>query len=108
MNYFDVEGYLNKGREEAKKRFRDRDPLAVRIGTNLWVLRKINNETQEMVSNEVNINKSLLAYIEQGFVLPGIDLLERFTDYYMVSLETLVHSDLSDLKDMLMRRPNRE
>lgn len=76
------------------------------LAQNLKLLRKAKGISQEEVAESLVLKRSSLSGYENGTSDPTIDTLVRFADFYKVSLEDLVRSDLSkkseeDLKKML-------
>ena len=66
------------------------------IGTNIRVLRKIFDETQEELALVLNVGKTTISQYETGKREPYIDTLEKIADHYMITVDVLTSYDLSD------------
>jgi len=67
------------------------------FSSNIKLLRKRRGRTQEDVAFTLNINRSTLNGYEHNIGKPNMETLLAFSDYYGISLDTLLKVDLSDL-----------
>lgn len=63
--------------------------------TNLRILRKIKQASQEVVADELNIPRSRFASYEEGRAEPPYSMLIKLADYYQVSVDALLRGDFS-------------
>jgi len=66
---------------------------------NIKLLRKRRGRTQDEVSEALGLKRSTLSGYENGIAQPDMDMLMTFSEYYKVSLDTLVKVDLSALPE---------
>ena len=64
---------------------------------NIKFLRKRKKRTQDEVADTLGMKRSTLSGYENEVAMPGIPALVQFSDYYGISLDTLVKVDLSTL-----------
>ncbi len=64
---------------------------------NIKFLRKRKNRTQEEVAETLGLKRSTLSGYENEVAMPGIPALVQFSDYYGISVDTLVKVDLTIL-----------
>jgi transcriptional regulator with XRE-family HTH domain len=69
------------------------------FGQNIKLLRKRRGRTQEDVAVVLDMKRPTLSGYENGVAEPGITLLMAFSDYFKVSVDTLLKQDLSALPD---------
>jgi transcriptional regulator with XRE-family HTH domain len=62
---------------------------------NIKLLRNKHNKTQEEVAFALNIKRSTLSGYENEIAQPGVDVMIAFSDYYKISLDTLLRVDLT-------------
>jgi transcriptional regulator with XRE-family HTH domain len=74
------------------------------IRSNIKFLRKRRGRTQDDVSNFLGMKRSTYAGYENGVAEPGINELRLFSDYFRISMDTLVRVDLSIMSDSQMRQ----
>jgi len=74
------------------------------IQSNIKFLRKRKGRTQDDVSNFLGMKRSTYAGYESGVAEPGIRELNLFSDYYKISMDTLVRVDLASLSESQMRQ----
>lgn len=72
------------------------------VSERLIDLRKMNNLTQEQVSEIANVSRQAYSSYENG-TKPSLDSLLKLSDYYKVSLDYLV--GISDIRDVLYDDP---
>lgn len=69
------------------------------FGQNIKLLRKRRARTQDDVAGALDMKRPTLSGYENGVAEPGIDTLIAFSDYYKISVDTLLKQDLSALPD---------
>ena len=57
-----------------------------KIGAFLKVLRKQKGLTQEQIAEKFNVSNRTVSRWENGYNLPGLDILIEISDYYEVDL----------------------
>lgn len=67
------------------------------LGTNIRSLRKAYGETQEQLGEIVYVEKNAISNYENGKREPNKKTLSAIAKHYMVSVEELLHEDLSNL-----------
>jgi len=72
------------------------------LDSNLRFLRKRKSKTQEIVSQEIGIDRALLARYETG-TSPSLDVLVRLSDYYSIGIDYLLRNDLSIVQELKLR-----
>ena len=73
-------------------------------GKNLKYLRKDKDLTQEQFAKEIGIKRSLLGAYEEERAEPRIEVLEKVSDNFQVSLDELLRTDLSKQQTYLQKR----
>jgi len=68
------------------------------------LLRKRRGRTQEEVSNYLSMKRSTYSGYENGVAEPGFEVTIQLSDYFGVSIDTLVRVDLSILPDSQLRQ----
>lgn len=61
--------------------------------SNIKLLRKRKNRTQDDVSNALEIKRSTLSGYENGVGNPSITALTEFSEYFGVAIDTLIKVD---------------
>lgn len=82
----------------------------MKISKNIAHLRKIKSLSQETMADELHITRSRLSSWEESRASPPIELLIRLSEYFNVSIDSLVKVDLTrveDLRDLLKIGGNR-
>lgn len=74
------------------------------IRPNIKFLRKRRGRTQDEVSNFLGMKRSTYAGYENGVAEPGINELKLFSDYFRISMDTLVRIDLGSMPESQMRQ----
>ena len=74
------------------------------IQSNIRFLRKRRGRTQDEVSNFLGMKRSTYAGYENGVAEPGINELRLFSDYFRISMDTLVRMDLASMPESQMRQ----
>jgi len=74
------------------------------LKTNIKLLRKRKGRTQEEVSNFLEMKRSTYSGYENGVAEPGFDVTILLSDYFGVSIDTLLKVDLSVLPDSQLRQ----
>ncbi len=69
------------------------------IGSNLKLLRKRIKKSQEEVAQDLNLTRSTYSGYENGVAQPNLEGLIAFSDYYKVSIDSLVKKDFSLLTE---------
>ncbi len=67
------------------------------FASNLKFLRKRKNRTQDEIAEALGMKRSTLSGYENEVAMPGIPALVQLSDYYGISVDTLVKIDLSKL-----------
>jgi transcriptional regulator with XRE-family HTH domain len=81
-----------------------------KISKNIAHLRHLKGVSQEFLATELNITRSRLSSWEEHRAEPPIDLIVRLSEYFNVSVDSLVKIDLTkvlDLRDLLKIGGNR-
>lgn len=82
----------------------------MKISKNIAHLRKIKGVSQELMADELGITRSRLSSWEENRASPPIELLIKLSEYFNVSIDSLVKVDLTrveDLRDLLKIGGNR-
>lgn len=66
---------------------------------NIKLLRKRRKRTQDDVSKALEMKRSTLSGYENEVAKPSIEVLIAFSDYFNISIDTLVKVDLSELSE---------
>lgn len=69
------------------------------LKTNLVLLRKRRKRTQEEVAFVLGLNRSTLNGYEHGVGQPNVERLIALAEYYRVSIDDLVRTDLRKLPE---------
>jgi transcriptional regulator with XRE-family HTH domain len=70
------------------------------FASNIKLLRKRRNRTQDVVSGELGFSRSTLNSYEHGIVVnPTIEALIAFSKYFRISIDTLIKVNLSQLSE---------
>lgn len=69
----------------------------MRLGTNIKSLRNAYGETQEELGTAIFVEKNTISSYETGTREPKKDTLSAIARHFMVSVEELLYSDLSDI-----------
>ena len=72
------------------------------IHQNLKLLRKRKGMTQQEVATAIDINRSSLAGYE-ATIQPDLSLLIKFSEFFNISIDTMVKEDLSKLSEYQLR-----
>ena len=67
------------------------------FASNIKLLRKRKNRTQDEVAEALGMKRSTLSGYENEVAMPGIPALIQFSNYYGISVDTLVKVDLTSL-----------
>ena len=71
---------------------------------NIKLLRKRKNRTQDVVAGELGFSRSTLNSYENGAVInPTVESLIAFSNYFKISIDTLLRVDLSRLGESKLR-----
>ena len=71
---------------------------------NIRLLRSRKKRTQDITANEMGFSRSTLNSYENGLVTnPTLEALIAFSDYFKISIDTLVRVDLTKLSESKMR-----
>ncbi len=71
---------------------------------NIKYLRKRRGRTQDDVAVVLDMKRSTLSGYENKVAQPGIQVLMQFSDYFNISIDTLIKVDLSSLSESQMRQ----
>ncbi|NWJ50449.1 MAG: LexA family transcriptional regulator [Bacteroidetes bacterium] len=65
------------------------------LASNIRFLRKQFNLTQDQLSVDLNVNRSMIGAYEEGRAIPRINMLQAISVYFSFSLDQLINTDLS-------------
>ena len=71
--------------------------MEIFLSSNILLLRKRKKRTQDDVASAINIKRSTYTGIELGNSFPGIEVLISLSNYFKVSIDTLIKVDLKQL-----------
>src|ERR1035437_7528565 len=74
------------------------------FNSNIKLLRKRRGRTQDEVAFILNMKRPTLSGYENGVAQPGIQQLIAYSDYFGISIDTLIKVDLSKLKENELRQ----
>ncbi|MFA8299637.1 MAG: XRE family transcriptional regulator [Hyphomicrobiales bacterium] len=77
------------------------------FSSNIKLLRKRRKRTQEDVSSTLNLKRSTLSGYENNIAQPNIQILMAFSDYFDMSIDTLVKVNLSNIPEFELRQLER-
>lgn len=66
------------------------------IGKNLHLLRSVHDLSQDTISEALNISRSSYRALEAGDRIPSLETACALSEYYEISLETLITFDISE------------
>ena len=72
--------------------------------SNIKLLRRRRNRTQDDVAVQLQMKRSTLSGYENQVAQPGVDVLLHFSDYYHIAVDTLLKVDLSALSETQLRQ----
>ena len=72
--------------------------------SNIKLLRKRRNLTQDEVAEQLSIKRSTLSGYENRVAQPGLDVLLLFSSYYKISVDTILKVDLGRLSETQLRQ----
>jgi transcriptional regulator with XRE-family HTH domain len=72
--------------------------------TNIKLLRKRKNLTQDEVAEQLKMKRSTLSGYENRVAKPGLDILLLFSAYYKISVDTILKVDLGKLSETQLRQ----
>lgn len=72
--------------------------------SNIKLLRKRRNLTQDEVAEQLKMKRSTLSGYENRVAQPGLDALLLFSDYYHIAVDTLLKVELAKLSEMQLRQ----
>ena len=72
--------------------------------SNIKLLRRRRNRTQDEVAEQLHMKRSTLSGYENRVAQPGIDSLLLFSDFYHIAVDTLLKVDLSKLSETQLRQ----
>ena len=74
------------------------------FNSNIKLLRRRKNRTQDEVAGQLQIKRSTLSGYENRVAQPSIEALMQFSDYYRIAVDTLLKVDLSKLSETQLRQ----
>lgn len=77
------------------------------FSNNIKLLRKRRNHTQEDMANILNMKRSTLSGYENEVAQPGMPALINFSEYFNVSVDTLIKIDLNELPESQLNQLER-
>ena len=72
--------------------------------SNIKLLRRRANRTQDEVAAALRMKRSTLSGYENRVAQPGVDVLLRFSEYYRMTVDTLLRVDLAGLSETRLRQ----
>jgi len=72
--------------------------------SNIKLLRKRRNKTQDDLAAILNMKRSTLSGYENQVAEPGIEVLLAFSTYFQIAVDTLLKTDLNDLTESQLRQ----
>ncbi|MDD4745720.1 MAG: LexA family transcriptional regulator [Salinivirgaceae bacterium] len=69
------------------------------FSSNIKFLRKRQRHTQDDVATSLEMKRSTLSGYENGVALPSVSVLLAFSDYFGISIDTLIRVDLTPLRE---------
>lgn len=77
------------------------------FASNIKLLRKRKGRTQDEVAVALSMKRPTLSGYENEVAKPGVDVLIAFSDYYAISIDTLLRVDLSSLSNNMLSQIER-
>jgi len=74
------------------------------FNSNIKLMRKRRGRTQDEVAFALNMKRSTLSGYENGVAQPGIQQLIAYSEYFGISVDTLIRIDLSKLRESELRQ----
>ncbi len=74
------------------------------FNSNIKLMRKRRGRTQDEVAFALKMKRPTLSGYENGVAQPGIQQMVAYSDYFGISIDTLVKVDLSQLKESELRQ----
>ncbi len=74
------------------------------FNSNIKLMRKRRGRTQDEVAFALNMKRSTLSGYENGVAQPGIQQLIAYSEYFGISVDTLIKIDLSKLRESELRQ----
>ena len=74
------------------------------FNSNIKLMRKRRGRTQDEVAFTLNMKRSTLSGYENGVAQPGIQQLMAYSEYFGISIDTLIKVDLSKLRESELRQ----
>jgi transcriptional regulator with XRE-family HTH domain len=81
----------------------DRD-FNIYFDSNMKLLRRRKNRTQDEVAEQLQIKRSTLSGYENRVAQPNIEALLQLSDYYHIAVDTLLKVDLAKLSETQLRQ----
>ncbi|MGP8217396.1 MAG: XRE family transcriptional regulator [Bacteroidia bacterium] len=78
-----------------------------KIASNIRHLRGLKKLTMQQLADSLGITKERLASYEQGRAEPSIEMLIEFSDYFRLSMDALIRTDLSLLNEYSLKEMER-
>jgi len=72
------------------------------FASNIKFLRKRKKRTQNEIAFALDVKRSTLSGYENNIASPNIDMLISFSDFFNISMDTLIKVDLSKLSDSMI------
>ena len=74
------------------------------FNSNIRLMRKRRGRTQDEVASSLNMKRPTLSGYENGVAQPGVQQLIAYSEYFGISIDTLVKVDLSKLRESELRQ----
>jgi len=71
--------------------------------SNIKFLRERSKYSQEITASGLGVNRSTLNNYENGYAQPKLEMLSFFSKYYKMSIDTLIHINLSRLSESQLK-----
>lgn len=71
--------------------------MEIFLSSNLQILRKRRRKTQDDIASAINIKRTTYTGIEIGNAFPSIEVLVNISNYFGISIDTLLKVDLSKI-----------
>jgi transcriptional regulator with XRE-family HTH domain len=73
------------------------------IGPNIRYLRRRKGLTQDWASNQLDMPRSTLSGYENGVAQPPLDMIIKISEYFEISVDSLLKLDLTELHEKLSK-----
>lgn len=81
---------------------------SVKIGKYLAELRKSYKVTQDELALRLGVSRQAVSRWETGSSVPDVELMLKISELYGITIDAILHTDVSTLKGALMARGSKE